>query len=196
MDAFSDHATPGLRVADADAGQPRMTEAMARLLVDGFTEVAPDAWPTMEAARQEVCEAFEPERIALVAVDEDGRVTGWIGAQPAYHGKCWELHPLVVAPDARRRGVGRALVLALEERVRERGGATLFLGTDDETGLTSLGGADLFPDVLARLGEIRNVRGHPYEFYQRLGYVIVGCIPDANGFGKPDIFMAKRLARP
>jgi hypothetical protein len=31
------------------------------------------------------------------------------------------------------------------------------------------------------------------EFYQKLGYVIVGVIPDANGFGKPDIFMAKRL---
>jgi aminoglycoside 6'-N-acetyltransferase I len=36
---------------------------------------------------------------------------------------------------------------------------------------------------------------HPYEFYQKLGYVIVGVIPDANGPGKPDILMAKSLAR-
>jgi len=26
-----------------------------------------------------------------------------------------------------------------------------------------------------------------------MGFVIVGVLPDANGFGKPDIFMAKRV---
>ena len=30
-------------------------------------------------------------------------------------------------------------------------------------------------------------------FYQKLGYEIVGLIPDANGPGKPDIMMARRL---
>jgi len=42
---------------------------------------------------------------------------------------------------------------------------------------------------------IRNLGRHPYEFYQKLGYVIVGVIPDANGLGKPDILMAKSVAR-
>jgi hypothetical protein len=27
-----------------------------------------------------------------------------------------------------------------------------------------------------------------------MGYTIVGVIPDANGLGKPDILMAKRIA--
>jgi aminoglycoside 6'-N-acetyltransferase I len=40
---------------------------------------------------------------------------------------------------------------------------------------------------------IANLRDHSYEFYQKLGFVIVGVIPDANGFGKPDILMAKRV---
>jgi predicted acetyltransferase len=36
-------------------------------------------------------------------------------------------------------------------------------------------------------------RRHPFEFYQKLAYVVVGIVPDANGPGKPDILMAKRL---
>jgi aminoglycoside 6'-N-acetyltransferase I len=52
-----------------------------------------------------------------------------------------------------------------------------------------------FPNVWEHIAHIRNVKHHPYEFYQKLGYVIVGVIPDANRPGKPDILMAKSLAR-
>ena len=58
---------------------------------------------------------------------------------------------------------------------------------------TSLGGIDLYPDVLDKLRSIENVGGHPFEFYLKAGYHVVGVIPDANGFGKPDILMAKRI---
>ena len=40
---------------------------------------------------------------------------------------------------------------------------------------------------------IRNLRDHPYEFYLRVGFRIAGVLPDANGRGKPDIFLAKRV---
>jgi hypothetical protein len=46
-----------------------------------------------------------------------------------------------------------------------------------------------------QVARIENRRGHPYEFYQKLGFVIVGVLPDANGPGKPDILMAKRVQR-
>jgi aminoglycoside 6'-N-acetyltransferase I len=80
--------------------------------------------------------------------------------------------------------------------VLARGGSILYLGVDDESEdgpRTSLGGLDLFPNVYEHILRIQNLRNHPYEFYQRMGFVITGVIPDANGFGKPDILMAKRL---
>src|SRR6185295_10378019 len=108
-------------------------------------------------------------------------------------GNVWELHPLVVKLDRQGQGIGRALVLDLEERVRERGGLTITLGTDDEDNQTSLSAVDLYPNVWEHIARIQNLRGHPYEFYQKLGYVIYGVVPDANGPGKPDILMAKRV---
>lgn len=177
-----------LVAADTDA-----VEQAAALLVAGFREQHPDAWPDLPSAREEVGESFGAGRLSLIARDDGGTVLGWIGGIEQYNGRVWELHPLVVDPARQRRGIGRALVAALETRVRERGGLTLLLGTDDETGQTSLAGIDLYPDPWAHLGTIRNLGRHPYSFYQRLGFVIVGVIPDANGFGKPDILMAKPL---
>ncbi len=66
-------------------------------------------------------------------------------------------------------------------------------GSDDEVDRTSLGDIDLFPDPLTHLTRIRNTGGHPFEFYLRCGSVLAGVLPDASGFGKPDIFLAKRI---
>lgn len=177
-----------LTAADDD----RLREAAA-LLIDGFADTGSEAWRTEDAALQEVRDSLQADRISRVALDDGGRVTGWVGAISGYDGHAWELHPLVVSRRFRRQGIGGALVRDLEEQVRRRGGLTIYLGTDDEDGRTSLGGADLYPDVLGALGRIQNLRGHPFTFYQRAGFVLVGVIPDANGFGRPDILMAKRV---
>lgn len=133
-----------------------------------------------------------PERFALAAVEGD-IVRGWIGAVRGYS-HALELHPLVVDPSRQRRGVGRLLVEALEQRATQEGYLTIHLGTDDEVGGTNLFGVDLFPDALAKLAAIApSPQGHPFFFYRRLGYEPVGVLPSANGFGKPDIYMAKRL---
>ncbi len=136
-----------------------------------------------------------PDRFAMAAVDGPA-VRGWVGAVRGYS-HALQLHPLVVDPLWQRRGIGRSLVAALEQRAVAEGYLTVHLGTDDEVGGTSLFNADLFPDALAKLARIEpSASGHPYFFYRRLGYEPVGLLPDANGFGKPDIFMAKRVARP
>jgi len=172
-----------------------MIDAVAALLVTGFAEHWPDAWPNHEAAVEEVRESLEPGRISRVAVDDHGTVLGWIGGLHEY-AYVWELHPLVVRADRQGQGIGRALVADLEALVAARGGLTLRLGTDDDSNQTSLGGVDLYPNVWEHIASIRNLDRHPYEFYQKLGFVIVGVIPDANGVGKPDIMMAKRLGSP
>jgi aminoglycoside 6'-N-acetyltransferase I len=135
------------------------------------------------------------ERFALAGVD-GAVVRGWIGAVRGYS-HALQLHPLVVDPLCQRQGIGRALVAALEARAVAEGYLTVHLGTDDEVGGTSLFGADLFPGALAKLARIQPApAGHPFFFYRRLGYEPIGLIPDANGFGKPDILMAKRVAGP
>jgi aminoglycoside 6'-N-acetyltransferase I len=58
---------------------------------------------------------------------------------------------------------------------------------------SNLSGVDLYPDVWPHIANIRNLHGHPFEFYQKCGFVIVGVVPDANGLGKSDILMAKRV---
>ena len=169
-------------------------QQMAELLVDGFKDSGSSSWATPEAALAEAQESLVAGRISRIAVAEKGNVLGWVGGIEEYDGQVWELHPLVVHERHRKKGIGRALVEDFEEQVRLRGGRTIRVGTDDENNRTSLGGIDLYPDVLGHLSAIRNLRGHTYEFYQKLGYAITGVVPDANGFGKPDIMMAKRVA--
>ena len=186
-----------VRIEDLRSDDTDGFDQAVQVLIDAFQ---PIGWPDdLESARTEVRESLEPGRVSLVARDESGAVIGWIGGLHEY-ARVWELHPLAVAPSQQRRGVGRALVAVLEERVAAMGGLTLRLGTDDThlvdtgEGRTSLADADLYPDPLKHLSAIRNLGGHPYEFYLACGYTIVGVVPDANGLGEPDIFMAKRIA--
>jgi aminoglycoside 6'-N-acetyltransferase I len=174
--------------------QERIHQA-AHLLEEGFKTHWPNAWPDIESALEEVQESFGEDRINRVAVNDDGFVLGWIGAIPEYDGHAWQLHPLVVHPEHQGLGVGRSLVQDLEEQIHQRGGTTIYLGTDDEDGMTSLANVNLYPDVFHHIARIKNLKCHPYQFYQKLGFVIVGVIPDANGPGKPDILMAKRVIR-
>lgn len=84
-------------------------------------------------------------------------------------------------------------MLDLEEQVKKRGGLTLWVGTDDEDNMTSLANVNLYSKLWEKIANIKNLRGHPYEFYQKCGFQIVGVMPDANGRGKADIYMAKHV---
>ena len=181
-----------IQIVDLDPDDQQVLEQVAQLLYDGFKEHYPNAWPDLKAAVAEVTSSLVPGRISRIAID-DGTVLGWIGAVPDYSGRAWVLHPLVVRPEFQESGIGRALVIDLERLIRIPEGITLYLGTDDEDNRTSLGSIELYPNIMEHIANIKNLNRHPFEFYQKLGFVIVGVIPDANGPGKPDIIMAKRV---
>ncbi len=185
---------PLFNILDLDSTDPEAIEQCAVLLTEGFKKHWSDAWPTHEEALAEVRGMLAPDRICRIAVDKDGNVVGWIGGLPEYDGNVWELHPLVVKPDQQQQGIGRLLVQDFEREVKKRGGLTIRLGTDDEDGMTSLANTNLYEDTWDKIADIQNLKGHPYEFYQKLGYTIIGVMPDANGRGKPDIIMGKKIS--
>lgn len=153
------------------------------------------SWSTLEEAEEEVAMLCETEHIGRVALDEDGRVLGWIGGLPEYDGNVWELHPMVVHPEQRGNGIGQALVQDLEAQVVAHGGLTITLGSDDQDDMTSLGGVDLYENLWEKVSRIQNYKNHPFSFYMKMGYVITGVVPDANGRGRPDILMSKRVGK-
>ena len=169
-----------------------MSEDAAEILREAF----PWCYGGSEAD-QEIKRIMSKKRVALAAIartDKGLCVVGIIGAIPNYGVTGWELHPLAVLKKYRGRGIGEMLMKALEDEVAGRGGVMLYLGSDDEFGTTSLYGVDLYDDTFEKIKNIKN-NGHPYPFYEKMGYKIVGVLPDANGIGKPDIWMAKRIKR-
>lgn len=172
-----------------------LIETQRRAAADIFVRALapwPSAHQTLNEAKLEINSFLKnPERLALAALEENA-LRGWIGAIRNYdHG--WELHPLVVDPDHARRGIGTQLVRALEEKARAQSVCTLYVGTDDEFGGTNIFGKDLYPNISAHMRNLAPAEGHPFVFYRKLGFSVVGLLPDVNGPGKPDIFMAKRI---
>jgi aminoglycoside 6'-N-acetyltransferase I len=178
-------------LASCSAGQ---REQAALMLHHEFNQARWDySWSTLQEAQEEVATLCEEENIARAYLNDAGDVLGWIGGLPDYDDRVWELHPLVIHPQHRGQGIGRLLVADLEAQARARGGLTLMLGTDDTDAMTSLAGVDLYQDLWHKIATIKNYKRHPFEFYLKQGFVITGVIPDANGRGKPDILMSKRL---
>ena len=175
------------------ASQPEpIHEQAARLLVEHFDE--PSGWPSLASGRAEVGQVVR-DGFARAMLDGEA-LLGWVGGLPEYGGRVWEPHPMVVRREHRRRGIGRALVAAFETEAARRGALTLTLGTDDDSGMTSLAGADLYSDLPRHLAGLRDLgRGHPFLFYRKLGFVVTGVMPDANGPGRPDIYMSKPARR-
>lgn len=179
------------RIVDFSSLTPPQRAEAARILREALAHMPSAFNAPGEAEAEAALTADGADRRGWAALDGDA-VVGWIGAIAAYsHG--WELHPLAVDPARQGQGIGRALTGRLEAEARAAGVLTVFLGTDDDYGGTSLFGQALFPGVLDKAAAITATRRHAMGFYRRLGYEVVGVMPDVNGEGRPDIHMAKRI---
>jgi aminoglycoside 6'-N-acetyltransferase I len=164
----------------------------AQILYEAFLGRT-SSWQTYESAYAEVLECLEERKICIGVVEEK-ELLGWIGLQPIYQTITWELHPMVIRKKHRGKGIGTKLLRHLEAVAREMKILNILIGSDDENQQTSLAGMELYgPDLFEKLKSIKNLNRHPFEFYEKMGYQIVGVFPDANGIGKPDIWMGKRL---
>ena len=168
-------------------------EALAHSTWIAGREHAPAWLPTLDAAQEEISDALQSGKVSRVALGADGTPLGWIAAAPTF-GRVWELHPLVIAVAYQRRGIGRQLVREIEDHARSEGALTMTLGTSDSTRSTSLSGVDLYDDPLGAMARMVAHEPHAVVFWQRVGYHLVGVIPDAEGPGQPSIHLAKRLA--
>ena len=170
---------------------PTQLDQLAELTLAAARQHSPGWLPTLAAAHEEIDDARAPGKVCRVALDGDTPLA-WVAAAHAW-GRVWELHPLLVAPPAQRRGLGRTLMAEIERHAAAAGALTMWVGTSDMTGATSVSNIDLFVDPLTALANIRAVSPHPFEFYQRVGYRIMGIVPDAEGPGMPSISLAKPL---
>ena len=173
-----------------------LTEPQRVQAAQMLTDELPQGWETLQDAMDEVNELLdddEPDAVFLAAMEGD-EVVGWCGMLPEYNGNVYELHPLVVRDDQQGKGVGTALMHAIEKCAKDKGGLTMMLGADDEKpgGETSLANADLYDNLPKRI-QAFEPGTHQTAFYLKLGYKVVGVVPDANGKGKPDIILAKKL---
>jgi aminoglycoside 6'-N-acetyltransferase I len=169
-------------------------DALAELTFHAFRRHAPDWLPTLAAAREEVVESLQPGRQSFAIVDAATAPVGWIAVEPQGR-SVWEIHPIVVRVADQGKGHGRALLAHVEQLARAQGILTLFASTSDEVGATSLAGVDLFADPVSAMAGARWQQSHACEFWRRVGFTLVGVLPDAEGPGKPSIHFAKGVHR-
>lgn len=171
-----------------------LSEAQIIQAAQLLTDSIPLGWANLAEAMEEIKNINVPENTMLVALYGE-EVAGWGGIlEPQYDGKVFELHPLAVRDDMRGMGIGSQIVEALESTARKQGGLTMWLGADDEKegGETSFANVDLYENLGEKIDNF-NAGTHQTAFYLKQGYKVVGVMPDANGIGKPDIYMAKKL---
>lgn len=129
---------PAWQIREATAQDVAASIALFGLVDDVHAAGAPHQYRGASAAprsEREVLRLIEHPDIALFVAELDGRVVGQIVARietvpentPLVPRRFAKVHDLVVIPEARAQGIGRALVHAVEEWSAARGMASIEL---------------------------------------------------------------------
>lgn len=183
----------GLTFSSIDPENVAQIDALTQLTYEAFKVHAPSWLTNKNEAKRRVLQATETGRLNRVLVDAEAQPIGWIGVIPVNHGRIWEIHPLVVSLLMQKRGYGRMLVTEVQRLAKSHEVLGLLAGTSDETGATPLYQIDLYVDPLKAMAALTGTEDHPVGFWMRLGFKVVGIVPDADGRGRPGISLAKRV---
>ncbi len=181
---MAERSAPSVSFEDLLAeDEPAHLDAVTEMLMDGWHVDRESALLWLESPY------LAAEWYARVAIDEKGTIAGWMAATREHpHG--WRAMPLVVRRDLRRRGVGRALIADLSAFVAADGPGTVYAALPGEV-RTSITGRPLFPSVLGRVLDVSSPDDHPLAFYRRVGFEVVGVLPDVVGPGTHELLLAK-----
>jgi len=131
----------------------------------GWARMRADLWPDtmLEEHQAEMTELLShPQEAAFVAAGDDGQLKGFAEAsiRRDYVEGCATQHVgylegWYVIPEARRKGVGRALVLAVEAWAREQGCVEMGSDTELENMVSQLAHGRLGYEEAARIVHFR-----------------------------------------
>ena len=163
-----------------------------KMLLETFSKT--NMWTniTEDKALETINECIKEENMCI-GIEIGEQLIGWVGLRPMYD-KTWELHPMVIKHEFQGKGYGKILLNELEKMAQKKGIIGIVAGSDDETNKTNLSENEITKEnIFDKIKNIKKYKNHPYEFYQKCGYTIVGIIPNANGLNKPDIWLWKDI---
>jgi len=179
------------RIVDLTGNDTDLIEQIARFLPHCFRQFSPGWIPNIEVGSEKVLESLSGGRRSRVLVDQNRTALGWIGAIP--DDNMWEIHPIAVAPQSQRKGYGAMFVNDIAALARDAGAVAVWAGTSDETQSTNLSKFDLYREPNKAMEKIEVAQGHPVNFWLKMGFSLVGFMPDEEGLGMPGITFAKRV---
>ena len=180
-----------IKIIDLEIIHKDLIDQIANILVDCFKQYSPSWVPDQSTAKQKVLNSLVDGYRSRVLVDHNQTVLGWAGG--IAHKNVWEIHPIAVSKREQRKGYGRLLVEDVSAIAKANGAVAVWAGTGDETGATSFAKTDLYKNTASALVNFQVPENHPVNFWLRVGFTLVGVLPDEEGLGKPGIHFSRRL---
>jgi aminoglycoside 6'-N-acetyltransferase I len=174
-------------------------EQAVKVLLEAFP--ADEMWPDLdEKIALKTVEFCISNKNICIGMKVGNDLAGWVCIRPKYvkikNEETWELHPLVISPRYKGKGYGKILMEEIEKIAQEKNIIGIILSSGDEANKTSLSEKEISGiNILEEIKNIRNYKNHPYEFYQKCGYSIIGIVPNAYGLKKTDIWLWKDIRK-